>query len=124
MKDRAAKIAVALVALVAVGRAVFATMPAPGKPLDAAGEHDAYRDIVSRERSMRREAAVKFPGDLWSADDDFHQREADAMRSFATSRTARLGDVIRAVDDGMHERWQGAGQPIATVPPCRPRLSY
>jgi len=124
VKDRAAKIVVALVALVAVGRAVFASMPAPGKPLDEAGSHDAYRDIVTRERSARREAAVKFPGDLWSQDDDFHERESEAMRSFATSRSARLGDVVRAVDDGMHERWLAVPQPIATVPPCRPRLSY
>ena len=124
MKDAAAKTVVALVAIAALVRAVTASMPSPGKPLDEVGAHDAYRDVTSRERSMRREAAVKFPGDLWSQDDDFHQRETDAVRAFATSRGVRLGDVVRAVDDGMRERWLGAGKPIATVPPCRPRLSY
>ncbi len=85
---------------------------------------EVYRDMTGRERSMRREAAVKFPGDLWSQDDDFHERENETVRSTASSKKIRFSDVVRAIDDGMRAHWPASGQPIATVPPCRPRLSY
>lgn len=124
MQDGVAKLIVGLVAIAAVVRATTAPTPDPGKPLDAIGAHDAYRDVVGRERTMRRDAAVKFPGDLWSQDDDFHQREADTMRSFSSARSVHLSEVLRAVDDGIREHWLSPVQPIATVPPCRPRLSY
>ena len=124
MKEAAAKAVVVVVTLAAVVRVATAHPPPTGKTLTEVGAHDAYRDVTSRERQMRRDAAVKFPGDLWSQDDDFHQREADEMRSFSSGREVRLSDVLRAVDDGMHERWLSPVTPIATVPPCRPRLSY
>lgn len=73
---------------------------------------------------MRREAAVKFPGDLWSQDDDMHERENEAVRSYASKNNVRITDVVRAMDDGMRAHWQTSGTVQATVPPCRPRLSY
>jgi hypothetical protein len=118
------KAVVAVMALGAVVRAATAAPPPAGKPITDALARRAYRELTSRERTMRRDAAVKFPGDLWSQDDDFHQRETDQVRSFASSHEVRIGDVLRALDDGMKARWPASGTPIATVPPCRPRLSY
>jgi len=124
VRDRVPKAIVAVVAVVAVVRAATASGPAPGHPLSDEQAHAVYRDLASRERGMRREAAVAFPGDLWSQDDDFHRRENDTARDFASHKEVRLDDVVRAVDDGMKQRWPAPSRPVATVPPCRPRLSY
>ena len=119
------KIVVAVVATLAMLRAATApTPPAPAKPIDEKMAREAYRDVTTRERQTRREAAVKFPGDPWSQDDDFHEKENEEVRSFAGSHELRLSDVVRAVDDGMRERWPASMQPNPKVPPCRPRLSY
>ena len=126
------KALVAAIVIVAVIRAATGGLPAKDrrviKPMTPEVARMAYRDITSRERSMRREAAVKFPGDLWSQDDDFHERESEATVSFAKGHDVAIPDVIAAVDDGMKQRWPsglgGGSQPQATVPPCRPRLAY
>lgn len=124
-KDLVPKIVIAVVASLAMLRAATAPAPeAPTKPIEEKAAHDAYRDITNRERQARREAAVKFPGDPWSQDDDFHERENEAVRNFAGSHELRLSDVVRAVDDGMREKWPASIQPYPKVPPCRPRLSY
>ena len=119
------KIVIVVVASLAMLRAATAPPPeAPKKAIDEKTAREAYRDIANRERQARREAAVKFPGDPWSQDDDFHERENEAVRSFAGSHELRLSDVVRAVDDGMREKWPASFQPNPKVPPCRPRLSY
>jgi uncharacterized membrane protein len=122
------KVVLAVVMLAAVVRAATGSLPKDVrrsiKPMTTDDAHQAYRDIVSRERNMRREASVKFPGDLWSQDDDFHERESEATRSFATGHEVSIASVAQAIDDGMREHWPGGGLPEATVPPCRPRLSY
>jgi hypothetical protein len=119
------KIAIAVVASLAMLRAATApTPPAPTKPIDEKMAREAYRDVTNRERQTRREAAVKFPGDPWSQDDDFHEKENEAVRNFSSAHELRLSDVVRAVDDGMRERWPTPIQPNPKVPPCRPRLSY
>ena len=124
-KDLIPKIVIAVVAVLAMVRAATAPPPAPpNKPIEEKAARDAYRDVTSRERQMRRDAAVKFPGDRWSQDDDFHERESEAVRGFAGSHELRLSDVVRAVDDGMREHWPTSGLPNPKVPPCRPRLSY
>ena len=109
---------------VAVGRAATASSFPRVEPIGSTLAHRAYSEIVNGESSMRREAALKFPGDPWSADDDFHQREQDSVRSFAGHQGAPIGGVLAAIDDGMHDHWRASGTPIATVPPCRPRLMY
>ncbi len=118
------KIIVAVVMLVAVVRVATAKPVDAGKPITPELSRQAYREITSRERTMRRDAAVKFPGDPWSQDDDLHERESEAVRSFATAHETSVSDVVRAIDDGMREHWPTSGTPQATVPPCRPRLSY
>ena len=124
VRSRAPKIVLCVVTLAAVVRAATAKPPDDGNPITEPAARDVYKDVVSRERTMRRDAAVKFPGDLWSQDDDFHERENETVRSIASTKTIRFSDVVRAVDDGMRAHWPSSVQPIATVPPCRPRLSY
>jgi len=118
------KILIGVVAVLACVRAATAKPPADGGAMNDAVARDVYRDVTSRERSMRRDAAVKFPGDLWSQDDDFHERENERVRALAGDKGVRLTDVVRAIDDGMRARWPTNVQPVAIVPPCRPRLSY
>lgn len=124
MRDILPKALIVVVASLAIGRVATAKPPESGKPITEAQAHDAYRDVTSRERTMRRDAAVKFPGDPWSQDDDFHERENEEIRSFSGTHGIRLSDVVRSVDDGMRERWLTPVQPYPKVPPCRPRLSY
>jgi len=118
------KIGVTLLLLVAVARAATASPPKDGQPATDALAKDAYGEVISRERAMRHEAALKFPGDPWSADDDYHDREQGQARAFASSHDTRLSDVLRAVDDGMHARWPAPAAPDPKAPPCRPRLAY
>ena len=123
-RDWVPKIVIVVALSLALVRVATARPPAKVKAIDDKTAHEAYRDITSRERTMRRDAAVKFPGDPWSQDDDFHERENEQVRTFATSRELRLSDVVRSVDDGMRERWPTSIVPNPKVPPCRPRLSY
>ena len=115
-----------LAGVLAVGvvRAATARSAEGVQPMGGAMAHRAYAEIVNQEPGMRREAALKFPGDPWSADDDFHQREQDEVRSFAGHQSLAIGDVLAAIDDGMHEHWRARVTPSAQVPPCRPRLMY
>jgi hypothetical protein len=114
-----------LVCTLAVGRALLARPPEAPAPLDDAGKREAYAFVVSDEPSERREAAKVFPTDLWSRDDDFHQRELTRARDWANGHHARLQDVLSAIDEGMRNHWPPGGpQPEATVPPCRPRAIY
>lgn len=108
----------------AIVRAATASSTRSALPITPELSKRAYAEIVSREPQMRRDAALKFPGDPWSADDDFHQREEDAVRGYAGQQSVPIADVLRAIDDGMHDGWPAAAIPTAQVPPCRPRLMY
>jgi hypothetical protein len=116
----------AAVCAVAVVRAVFASAPARPAPLADDQRREAFRFVASDERAERREAAKTFPTDLWSRDDDFHQRESSRARDWAKSHHARVEDVLLAVDEGIRAHWPTgtSNQPVATVPPCRPRAIY
>ncbi len=116
----------ALVCALGLGRALTASAPPPPPPIDEAQRHDAFRFVASDEGPERREAAKTFPTDLWSRDDDFHQRESSKARDWARTHHAAVGDALSAVDEGMREHWStGSSTPlVATVPPCRPRAIY
>jgi hypothetical protein len=116
---------VALVAI-AVARAASAPVPLDAPPATEEARREAFEEIVADEPSMRIEAAHAFPGDAWSQDDDFHQRQQKRARQVAASRGMRLGDVLRALDDGLREGWPAASRVGMDpgVAPCRPRLSY
>lgn len=116
----------ALVCAIGLGRAVTASVPSRPPAIDDAQRHDAFRFVASDEGPERREASKTFPTDLWSRDDDFHQREASRAREWAKTHHARVGDALSAVDEGLREHWpSGSPTPlVATVPPCRPRAIY
>jgi hypothetical protein len=111
----------------ALARALFAPPPerAPGD-IDEATRRAAFSAVESEESNLRRDAAKAFPTDLWSRDDDFHERELRRARDWAGKHRVRLGDVLGALDDGMHAGWPSGNRAplIPTVPPCRPRAIY
>jgi hypothetical protein len=116
----------AIVCAIALGRVLLAHAPARPAPLDEAQQREAFRHVASDETAERREAAKAFPTDMWSRDDDFHQRESSRARDWAKSHHARVEDVLLAVDEGIRSGWP-TGNPkplVATVPPCRPRAIY
>lgn len=110
----------------ALVRALLASPPERPGPMDEAQRRDAFRFVTSDELAERREAAKTFPTDVWSRDDDFHQRESARAREWARQHHARFEDVLLAVDEGLRAGWPtGNPQPlVATVPPCRPRAIY
>src|ERR1700733_1116073 len=116
-----------LVCAIAVVRVVLAR-PSEDLPasIDEHLQRDAFKFVASDEAAERREAAKTFPTDLWSRDDDFHQREMRRASDWAHSHHASLSDTLRAVDRGLREHWpHGTGPaPITTTPPCRPRAIY
>jgi hypothetical protein len=115
-----------LVCAIGLGRTLTASAPSPPAPIDDAQKRDAFRFVASDEYLERREASKTFPTDLWSRDDDFHQRESSRARDWAKSHHARVEDVLLAVDEGIRSGWP-TGNPkplVATVPPCRPRAIY
>jgi hypothetical protein len=123
---KSAWIPLAIVCAIAVVRALVSSAQALPEPLDDAQRREAYKFVASDETAERREAAKTFPTDLWSRDDDFHQREMVRAIDWANSHHARLADVLSSIDEGLRERWP-TGSPVApavTVPPCRPRAIY
>jgi hypothetical protein len=115
------------VCAVAVLRALLAASPeqAPAG-MDESTGRAAFRAVASEESNMRREAAKTFPTDLWSRDDDFHQRELQRARDWAGQHRVRLGEVLGALDEGLRNRWLHANRAplIPAVPPCQPRAIY
>jgi hypothetical protein len=112
---------------VALARALSVSPPElPPGAIDEATRRAAFRAVASEEAGLRREAAKAFPTDLWSRDDDFHERELRRARDWAGKHRVRLGDVLGALDDGMHAGWphDNRGPLVPTVPPCRPRAIY
>lgn len=111
----------------AIVRALIAHPPDPADaPLDDAQQRDAFKFVASDEAAERREAAKTFPTDLWSRDDDFHQRELNRARDWAHSHHAGIADTLHAVDQGLRSHWPhtNPSPPATTTPPCRPRAIY
>ncbi len=111
----------------AVVRAISAAPPdqAPAGA-DEATRRAAFRAVASEEANLRRDAAKTFPTDLWSRDDDFHQRELQRARDWAGKHRVRLGEVLGALDEGLRDGWPNDNHAplIPTVPPCQPRAIY
>jgi hypothetical protein len=112
--------------VIALARALTASPPAALAAADAVTRRTMFLAIASDETKMRRDAAKKFPTDSWSQDDDFHQSELKRAESLAAEHGVRVGDALRAVDEGMREGWpQPPGIAMrTTVPPCQPRAIY
>jgi hypothetical protein len=94
--------------------------------MDDTTAHLAYQDVTAKEPAERRAAALRFQGAPWSQQDDFHAKESQAMRGFSLSHHVSLSSVVRALDQGMRERWPTSpGIEVSQkVVPCRPRLMY
>jgi hypothetical protein len=116
----------AVVCVLALGRALVASAPETAPESDDVLDHRLFSAVASEETSMRREAAKAFPTDLWSRDDDFHRHEGRKAREWTGAHHMRLSDGFRALDDGLRSRWPQANQgPLTlTTPPCRPRAIY
>lgn len=79
--------------------------------------------IAAQEDHWRLEAADGFPSDNWSQRDDFHGREAAAVRELASGSKVSYEDVFRAIDDDIHAA-RAARIPrdrSASAVPCKPR---
>lgn len=104
-----------------------ATIPAtsePWRPLAATERGLVEAALAAAEPDLRRAAAEAFPGDRWSADDDFHNHELALVRQLAATQSVPVAAVWDALDDALRLQAQGAsGPPVmrATVPPCHPR---
>jgi hypothetical protein len=79
--------------------------------------------MAAAEPAMRADAARAFPGDPWSADDDFHNQEQRRAREVAGRYQVSLATALRAIDEGLRAHWNPE-LVIATVPPCHPRPIY
>ena len=115
-----------VISAIAVVTTAIAGGPSPAPPADTSLKREAFRAIASDEARMRAEASKVFPTDLWSRDDDFHQRERKRAVEWAGAHHARMEDVLAAIDDGLRSKWpqDSNSEPSATTPPCRPRAIY
>jgi len=113
-------------AAIAMLRAATAAPPTDGKPAVESVRRSIFSELATEEPSMRTEAALAFPGDAWSADDDFYARQQKKARTVASARGVRLGDVLDAFDEGLRAKWPPQPRIALTpgVAPCRPRLAY
>ena len=117
----------ALGAAVIAALVVAATSPSTAVPFraDERTRRALYEAITRAEPGLRVQTAENFPGDLWSADDDFHNAELRMAQGLAASRGVGVADVLRAIDEGLHEHWPVPGPPPSvTSPPCHPRPDY
>ena len=108
------------------GRRADGTEPLEIGPDNAALQAAIFREIAASETAVRSDAARAFPGDPWSADDDFHNHEQRAARAIAARDQVPVETVLRAIDDGLREHWAHTNPAplLVTVPPCHPRPVY
>src|SRR6185437_9400168 len=113
-------------ALVAIGLALTAPGTSVVPPEDAVTRAAIFREMAASEPATRANAARAFPGDPWSADDDFHNHEQWQARAIAARRRIPIETVLRSIDDGLREHWDqpNAAPLVRTVPPCHPRPIY
>lgn len=96
------------------------------KVLTLLHQRQLYREFAAAEPSMRAAAAANFPGDAWSQDDDFHNREQALLRHVALREKVSVTELLMWLDRGMRERWPLPEGVVVrpTAAPCRPRLEY
>jgi hypothetical protein len=115
----------------AVGLAVFRSLganpPHDDRPLEEPLAHEIYFEATDREGDQRREAAFRFPGSLWSQEDDFFAKQTMLLKNLAGNEGVALGSILFVLDRGMREKWPPAHADVVISPkavPCRPRLAY
>ncbi|MBX3234246.1 MAG: hypothetical protein KIT84_04115 [Labilithrix sp.] len=114
---------------IAVGvRAGTARSPEPRRGATNRERASMAASVAGSESAWLTEVTQNFPGDHWSQRDDFHGREYRHLIELADQHRVRLEDVIRAVDDDLHE--SATTSPDAPDPraaravPCKPRPFY
>jgi hypothetical protein len=110
----------------AVGLALSAPSHKSKGREDAATREAIFGEIESGEARARAEAERAFPGDPWSADDDFHNHERREVEAVAARQRLSIEAVLGALDDGLREHWDHPGRALleGKVPPCHPRPEY
>lgn len=115
-------------ALVAIPTAValIRTATATSAPLPARAEATVAVRVATRiaqaEDSQRANARRNFPGDAWSADDDFHNQERRLAHALAGQYKLGIADVFHIIDaDIRAHRVEGRKSNAA---PCKPRPFY
>jgi hypothetical protein len=81
------------------------------------------RLAAQKEPEWRLKSARGFPGDCWSADDDYGASEYNWAREQAAQRGVPVMDVLRAIDDDLH-RYPVEPPRKAGACPCMPRPFY
>ena len=126
-RGRAGTVAARAVIVASLGAAIARVVLCPGpRALESPATTAAratFLKVASEEGALRATTARKFPGDPWSADDDFHHAEQSSARAVADTQRVDLAQVLAAIDEGLRGRWSfGEGvAPLATVPVCHPR---
>src|SRR5579862_1582834 len=119
-------VAATSIAVVAILRVLSANTSAPAWNADVETSRQIFRAIASQESAARAKAAQGFPGDPWSADDDFHNAEQRMARAAAVSHGCTVADSLRAIDEGLRAGWphDNTVPLVTTAPPCHPRPIY
>jgi hypothetical protein len=113
-----------VVALSWVGVVVTATTAqskGPSRQLSLGERTELGQRLAHNEASWRQRSWLKFPGDCWSADDDFFNQEQAAVLAMAKRNGAPVGDVLLGIDEELRAR--PAGRKV-TVCPLKPRPFY
>ena len=126
----ASTVIVAAVALVAA-KVALAPSPDAGRVATPA-ERAALADAIAKsESAWLVETEQAFPSDRWSQSDDFHGREYKAVVGKAREAGVRIEDVLRGIDDDIHQSAAPAAgaRPLpdprsARAVPCKPRPIY
>jgi hypothetical protein len=126
VKEALPYLVIASAALTAAIRAGGAEVKHEAPSMNETLARQVYLDVTQREPEERRDAAMRFAGSAWSAEDDFHSRERALVRSLASSRRVSVSSIVYALDRGMREGWPTAEGVVVSqrVIPCRPRLQY
>ncbi len=103
-----------------------ATVPAPpdGRPATAEERAAIALEFAQIEPAWRNATQHAFPGDHWSQDDDFHNKELALARRIAMSWQIRLSDVLMAIDEGLRREYPGDPSRKPSASPCKPRPFY
>jgi hypothetical protein len=111
--------------LVVVVRTLLAPAPVPARAATPEERAEVALTIASFEPGWMDETAQNFPADRWSQRDDFHGREFRKIEELAKEKRIRVEDVLRALDDDIHQRRSSSRQDRhADAVPCKPRPFY
>lgn len=113
----------AVLNLIALVRASSATHTGPTRTLSDAEQRAVGRAAAAHEPHWRRESRFSFPGDAWSQDDDFQNRERSWVFSEANQRGVSPREIFRAIDVDLHAHPPSPPRK-ATASPCKPRPFY